>query len=98
MCGCGWEIDGGDLWDVLECLDSEGCLWFVVIDIIKDGILGGFNLDLLVGVVDCIDVLVIVFGGVFSFDDLCVIVIFMYCGVEGVIVGKVFYVCWFILL
>ena len=37
--GRGWETDGGDLWQVLERLDREGCSRFVVTDVTKDGTL-----------------------------------------------------------
>ena len=37
--GRGWETDGGDLWEVLERLDGEGCSRFVVTDVTKDGTL-----------------------------------------------------------
>lgn len=39
--GRGWETDSGDLWQVLERLDSEGCSRFVVTDVTKDGTLTG---------------------------------------------------------
>ncbi|MGH3635421.1 MAG: bifunctional 1-(5-phosphoribosyl)-5-((5-phosphoribosylamino)methylideneamino)imidazole-4-carboxamide isomerase/phosphoribosylanthranilate isomerase PriA, partial [Mycobacterium sp.] len=45
--GRGWETDGGDLWEVLERLDRQGCSRFVVTDVTKDGTLAGPNLDLL---------------------------------------------------
>ena len=45
--GRGWETDGGDLWEVLDRLDREGCSRFVVTDVTKDGTLTGPNLDLL---------------------------------------------------
>ena len=45
--GRGWETDGGDLWQVLERLDDEGCSRFVVTDVTKDGTLTGPNLELL---------------------------------------------------
>ena len=45
--GRGWETDGGDLWEVLERLDREGCPRFVVTDVTKDGTLNGPNLELL---------------------------------------------------
>src|ERR1700740_100698 len=41
--GRGWETDGGDLWDVLERLDGQGCSRVVVTDVTKDGRLGGPN-------------------------------------------------------
>ena len=60
--GRGWETDGGDLWQVLERLDSEGCSRFVVTDVTKDGTLTGPNLDLLEGVAECTDAPVIASG------------------------------------
>jgi 1-(5-phosphoribosyl)-5-[(5-phosphoribosylamino)methylideneamino] imidazole-4-carboxamide isomerase/N-(5'phosphoribosyl)anthranilate isomerase len=89
--GRGWETDGGDLWGVLERLDSEGCSRFVVTDVTKDGTLGGPNLDLLARVADRTDVPVIASGGVSSLDDLRAIATLTDCGVEGAIVGKALY-------
>ena len=37
--GNGWVSDGGDLWEVLERLDSQGCPRFVVTDVSTDGTL-----------------------------------------------------------
>ena len=45
--GRGWTRDGGDLYETLARLDSEGCARYVVTDIAKDGTLQGPNLDLL---------------------------------------------------
>src|ERR1700709_1287079 len=45
--GRGWETDGGDLWEVLDRLDREGCSRFVVTDVTKDGTLEGPNVGLL---------------------------------------------------
>jgi len=89
--GRGWETDGGDLWQVLERLDSEGCSRFVVTDVTKDGTLTGPNLDLLEGVAECTDAPVIASGGVSSLDDLRAIATLVDCGVEGAIVGKALY-------
>jgi len=89
--GRGWETDGGDLWQVLERLDSEGCSRFVVADVTKDGTLTGPNLDLLEGVAECTDAPVIASGGVSSLDDLRAIATLTDCGVEGAIVGKALY-------
>jgi 1-(5-phosphoribosyl)-5-[(5-phosphoribosylamino)methylideneamino] imidazole-4-carboxamide isomerase/N-(5'phosphoribosyl)anthranilate isomerase len=89
--GRGWEIDGGDLWDVLERLDSEGCSRFVVTDVTKDGTLTGPNLDLLGTVAECTDAPVIASGGVSSLDDLRAIATLTDSGVEGAIVGKALY-------
>ena len=89
--GRGWETDGGDLWQVLERLDSEGCSRFVVTDVTKDGTLTGPNLDLLEGVAECTDAPVIASGGVSSLDDLRAIATLVDSGVEGAIVGKALY-------
>ena len=89
--GRGWETDGGDLWTVLERLDSEGCSRFVVTDVTKDGTLTGPNLGLLEGVAECTEAPVIASGGVSSLDDLRAIATLTDCGVEGAIVGKALY-------
>ena len=89
--GRGWETDGGDLWEVLERLDREGCSRFVVTDVTKDGTLNGPNLDLLGKVTDRTDAPVIASGGVSSLDDLRAIATLTDRGVEGAIVGKALY-------
>jgi phosphoribosylanthranilate isomerase len=89
--GRGWETDGGDLWEVLDRLDREGCSRFVVTDVTKDGTLNGPNLDLLTGVTQRTDAPVIASGGVSSLDDLRAIATLTDRGVEGAIVGKALY-------
>jgi len=92
--GRGWETDGGDLWEVLERLDSQGCSRFVVTDVTKDGTLGGPNLDLLARVADRTQAPVIASGGVSSLDDLRALANLATLtgrGVEGAIVGKALY-------
>ncbi len=89
--GRGWETDGGDLWEVLERLDREGCSRFVVTDVTKDGTLNGPNLELLSRVAERTDAPVIASGGVSSLDDLRSIATLTDRGVEGAIVGKALY-------
>ncbi|TPG32228.1 bifunctional 1-(5-phosphoribosyl)-5-((5-phosphoribosylamino)methylideneamino)imidazole-4-carboxamide isomerase/phosphoribosylanthranilate isomerase PriA [Mycolicibacterium hodleri] len=89
--GRGWETDGGDVWPVLERLDSEGCARFVVTDVTKDGTLNGPNLELLAGVAERTDAPIIASGGVSSLDDLRAIATLTGVGVEGAIVGKALY-------
>ncbi len=89
--GRGWETDGGDLWDVLERLDSEGCSRYVVTDVTKDGTLTGPNLDLLSTVAGRTSAPIIASGGVSSLDDLRAIATLTGQGVEGAIVGKALY-------
>jgi phosphoribosyl isomerase A len=89
--GRGWETDGGDLWEVLERLDREGCSRFVVTDVTKDGTLNGPNLELLTSVTERTGAPVIASGGVSSLDDLRAIATLVDRGVEGAIVGKALY-------
>ncbi|OBG74635.1 MULTISPECIES: bifunctional 1-(5-phosphoribosyl)-5-((5-phosphoribosylamino)methylideneamino)imidazole-4-carboxamide isomerase/phosphoribosylanthranilate isomerase PriA [unclassified Mycobacterium] len=89
--GRGWETDGGDLWEVLERLDGEGCSRYVVTDVTKDGTLGGPNLELLAAVTRRTGAPVIASGGVSSLDDLRAIATLTGSGVEGAIVGKALY-------
>jgi phosphoribosyl isomerase A len=89
--GRGWETDGGDLWEVLNRLDREGCSRFVVTDVTKDGTLKGPNLELLTQVTDRTDAPVIASGGVSSLEDLQAISTLTDRGVEGAIVGKALY-------
>ena len=89
--GRGWETDGGDLWEVLERLDSEGCSRYVVTDVTKDGTLTGPNLDLLSTVAGRTKAPIIASGGVSSLEDLRAIATLTGQGVEGAIVGKALY-------
>ncbi|MEV4297192.1 bifunctional 1-(5-phosphoribosyl)-5-((5-phosphoribosylamino)methylideneamino)imidazole-4-carboxamide isomerase/phosphoribosylanthranilate isomerase PriA [Microbispora rosea] len=87
----GWTQEGGDLWDVLDRLESEGCPRYVVTDVTKDGTLRGPNLDLLREVCARTDRPVVASGGVSSLDDLRAIATLVPDGVEGAIVGKALY-------
>lgn len=89
--GRGWETDGGDLWEVLERLEREGCSRYVVTDVTKDGTLTGPNLELLGAVAERSGVPVIASGGVSSLADLEAIATLTERGVEGAIVGKALY-------
>jgi phosphoribosylanthranilate isomerase len=85
----GWTKEGGELFEVLERLDAEGCARYVVTDVRRDGTLTGPNLELLRSVTDATDRPVIASGGVSSLDDLTAIA--GVPGVEGAIVGKALY-------
>jgi phosphoribosylanthranilate isomerase len=87
----GWTKEGGDIWEVLARLDSEGCARYVVTDVTKDGTLKGPNLDLLREVCARTDKPVVASGGVSSLDDLRAIASLVGIGVEGAIVGKALY-------
>ena len=87
----GWTEDGGDLWEVLERLESEGCARYVVTDVTKDGTLQGPNVDLLREVCAAATAPVVASGGVSSLDDLRALAALHADGVEGAIVGKALY-------
>jgi len=87
----GWTREGGDLWEVLERLEADGCPRYVVTDVTKDGTLRGPNVDLLQEVCAKTDKPVIASGGVSSLDDLRTLATLVPAGVEGAIVGKALY-------
>jgi phosphoribosylanthranilate isomerase len=87
----GWTQDGGELFDVLERLDRDGCARYVVTDVRRDGTLTGPNLDLLRDVCARTAAPVVASGGVSSLDDLRALAGLADVGVEGAIVGKALY-------
>ncbi|MBB1033477.1 MAG: bifunctional 1-(5-phosphoribosyl)-5-((5-phosphoribosylamino)methylideneamino)imidazole-4-carboxamide isomerase/phosphoribosylanthranilate isomerase PriA [Dietzia sp.] len=89
--GRGWVSDGGNLWEVLERLDKDGCARYVVTDVSKDGMLNGPNLEMLSQVCSVTGAPVVASGGVSSVADLEAIATLVPEGVEGAIVGKALY-------
>jgi 1-(5-phosphoribosyl)-5-[(5-phosphoribosylamino)methylideneamino] imidazole-4-carboxamide isomerase/N-(5'phosphoribosyl)anthranilate isomerase len=87
----GWTREGGELFEVLGRLDSEGCARYVVTDVGRDGTMTGPNLDLLREVCVATDRPVVASGGVSSLEDLRAIAALVPEGVEGAIVGKALY-------
>lgn len=87
----GWTEEGGDLWEVLDRLEADGCARYVVTDVTKDGTLRGPNLELLKEVATRTDKPVVASGGISSLDDLAALRTLVPSGVEGAIVGKALY-------
>ncbi|MFB7893461.1 bifunctional 1-(5-phosphoribosyl)-5-((5-phosphoribosylamino)methylideneamino)imidazole-4-carboxamide isomerase/phosphoribosylanthranilate isomerase PriA [Microbacterium sp. NPDC056044] len=87
----GWTREGGDLWTVLDRLESAGCSRYVVTDVTKDGTLKGPNLDLLRELITRTPKPVVASGGVSSLDDIAALRDLVPLGVEGAIVGKALY-------
>ena len=87
----GWTREGGELFEVLERLDRDGCARYVVTDVGRDGTLTGPNLGLLQRVCTATDRPVVASGGVGSLDDVRAIRGLVGQGVEGAIVGKALY-------
>lgn len=87
----GWTKEGGDLWAVMDRLESAGCSRYVVTDVTKDGTLRGPNLELLQQVMDRTHKPVIASGGIASLDDIAALRELVPQGLEGAIVGKALY-------
>ncbi|HET7388010.1 MAG TPA: bifunctional 1-(5-phosphoribosyl)-5-((5-phosphoribosylamino)methylideneamino)imidazole-4-carboxamide isomerase/phosphoribosylanthranilate isomerase PriA [Nocardioidaceae bacterium] len=87
----GWTRDGGDLYDVLARLDTEGCARYVVTDVNKDGMLAGPNLELLHDVCAATDRPVVASGGITELSDLEALQGLVPQGVEGAIIGTALY-------
>lgn len=87
----GWTREGGDLWTVLDRLETAGCSRYVVTDVTKDGTLKGPNLDLLRELTTRTPKPIVASGGVSSLDDIAALRDLVPLGVEGAIVGKALY-------
>jgi 1-(5-phosphoribosyl)-5-[(5-phosphoribosylamino)methylideneamino] imidazole-4-carboxamide isomerase/N-(5'phosphoribosyl)anthranilate isomerase len=87
----GWTQEGGNLFEILERLEHDGCSRYIVTDVTKDGTLKGPNLKLLREVCAVTDKPVVASGGVSSLQDLIEIRALTAIGVEGAIVGKALY-------
>lgn len=87
----GWTKDGGDLYETLARLDSEGCARYVLTDVNKDGMLAGPNLQLLQDVCAVTDAPVVASGGVTTLDDIRALMDLVPVGVEGAIAGTALY-------
>jgi 1-(5-phosphoribosyl)-5-[(5-phosphoribosylamino)methylideneamino] imidazole-4-carboxamide isomerase/N-(5'phosphoribosyl)anthranilate isomerase len=87
----GWTKEGGDLFETLQRLDSDGCARYVVTDVNKDGTLQGPNIELLRQVCNATNRPIIASGGVSKLQDLKDLRALTEIGVEGAIVGKALY-------
>lgn len=89
--GNGWVSDGGDLWEVLERLDSQGCTRFVVTDVSKDGTLSGPNVELLRDVSAATEGKIVASGGISTIADLLELARYEDEGIDSAIIGKALY-------
>jgi 1-(5-phosphoribosyl)-5-[(5-phosphoribosylamino)methylideneamino] imidazole-4-carboxamide isomerase/N-(5'phosphoribosyl)anthranilate isomerase len=87
----GWVREGGNLYEAITRLASDGCAMFIVTDISKDGTLQGPNFELLEKVCKFSQVPVIASGGVSSLADLKKLISMQDIGIKGAIVGKALY-------
>ena len=87
----GWTRDGGDLYEVLETLETAGCARYVVTDVRKDGTLQGPNVELLRSLAEKTEAPIVASGGVSSLDDLRALRELVPVGVDSAIVGKALY-------
>lgn len=91
LAGRGWTKSGGDLWEVLERLERDGCARYVVTDVTKDGTLTGPNIELLKQMCERTQKPVVASGGVSNLEDLRQLRQLVPLGVEGAIIGKALY-------
>ena len=87
----GWTKEGGNLWEVLDRLNDDGCARYVVTDVTRDGTLQGPNLELLRKVAERTDKPVVASGGIATLDDIAALRTMVPHGVEGAITGKALY-------
>jgi 1-(5-phosphoribosyl)-5-[(5-phosphoribosylamino)methylideneamino] imidazole-4-carboxamide isomerase/N-(5'phosphoribosyl)anthranilate isomerase len=87
----GWTQEGGNLFETLARLESDGCARYVVTDVTKDGTLQGPNLELLKEVCAATKRPVVASGGISSLADIQALCALTHIGVEGAIVGKALY-------
>jgi phosphoribosylformimino-5-aminoimidazole carboxamide ribotide isomerase/phosphoribosylanthranilate isomerase len=87
----GWTKEGGDLFETIARLDSDGCVRYVVTDVAKDGTLMGPNLELLKSVCSVTKKPVIASGGIATLEDISALAKLQSIGIEGAIVGKALY-------
>lgn len=87
----GWTKEGGDLFETLARLESDGCARYVVTDVTKDGTLQGPNLELLREVCAATKKPVVASGGISGLEDIKALCALSQVGVEGAIVGKALY-------
>ena len=81
----------GDLYEVLETLETAGCARYVVTDVRKDGTLQGPNVELLRSLAEKTEAPIVASGGVSSLDDLRALRELVPVGVDSAIVGKALY-------
>jgi 1-(5-phosphoribosyl)-5-[(5-phosphoribosylamino)methylideneamino] imidazole-4-carboxamide isomerase/N-(5'phosphoribosyl)anthranilate isomerase len=87
----GWTQEGGNLFETLARLESDGCARYVVTDVTKDGTLQGPNLELLKEVCAATKRPIVASGGISSLADIQALCALTHIGVEGAIVGKALY-------
>jgi phosphoribosylformimino-5-aminoimidazole carboxamide ribotide isomerase/phosphoribosylanthranilate isomerase len=87
----GWTKEGGDLFETIARLDSDGCARYVVTDVAKDGTLMGPNIELLKSVCSVTKKPVIASGGIATLEDISALAKLQSLGIEGAIVGKALY-------
>ena len=83
--------EGGDLFETLARLESDGCARYVVTDVTKDGTMHGPNFHLLRDVCAATKRPVIASGGISKLEDLHKLVEMVPSGIEGAIIGRALY-------
>ncbi len=87
----GWTQEAGNVFDLLDRLQADGCQRYVVTDVTRDGTLTGPNLELLKEVAAYTKKPVVASGGIANLDDLRHLAALTGQGIEGAIIGKALY-------
>ena len=87
----GWTQEAGDVFDLLDRLQADGCERYVVTDVTRDGTLTGPNLELLKKVAEYTQKPVVASGGIANLDDIRALASLTGEGIEGAIIGKALY-------
>jgi len=88
----GWaEVSDVPVVDLARRFEDAGVASLLFTDIGRDGMLKGVNIDATVELAQQVDIPVIASGGVRGLDDIHVLSIHAYEGIEGVITGRALY-------
>lgn len=87
----GWTQEAGDVFDLLDRLEADGCQRYVVTDVTRDGTLTGPNLELLTKIAAYTKKPVVASGGIANLDDIRALTALTRQGIEGAIIGKALY-------
>lgn len=80
---------GGDVFEAIKELDSQGCARYVVTDKFRDGAMQGPNIEVLEKICSFTSTPIVASGGVASLSDIQALT--QVVGVEGAIIGKALY-------
>jgi 1-(5-phosphoribosyl)-5-[(5-phosphoribosylamino)methylideneamino] imidazole-4-carboxamide isomerase/N-(5'phosphoribosyl)anthranilate isomerase len=88
----GWNVDAGNLWDVLDRLNGDGCSRYIVTDVERGGMMSSPNFKLLSEVCARTSSAIVAGGGISGLEDLSALAEMSKLGVEGAILGQALHI------